>query len=131
MIDTVQSILAPIVADYLGFLLLALVGFFMRHLPSKWRLEVEQKHRLALHKALETGVNLAVDTLQRHPAVAVHDKAIAVVVDYVAGSVPDALQRLAPTQKQLEDMARAKIQAKLDAALGRDRLAEALQEAGA
>lgn len=131
MIDTIQAVLAPLVADYIGFLLLAALGFFMRHLPAKWRLEVEQKHRDALHKALETGVNLAIDTLQLHPAVATHDKAIAVVIDYVKGSVPDALKRFTPTQQQLEDMARAKLQAKLDAALGRDRLAEALRDAGA
>ncbi len=131
MIASIQSILAPIVADYLAFLILGIVGFFLRNLPAKWRLEVEQKHRDALHKALLTGVNLAVDTLQLHPAVATHDKAIAVAVDYVKGSVPDALKRLAPSQEQLEAMARAKLQEKLDAALGRDRLSEALREAGA
>ena len=131
MIDAIQNILAPVIADYLGFVILGIVGFFLRNLPAKWRLDVEQKHRDALHRALLTGVNFAFDTLQLHPAVATHDKAIAVAVDYVKGSVPDALKRLAPSQEQLEAMARAKLQEKLDAALGRDRLSEALREAGA
>lgn len=131
MIDIIQNITAPIISDYLGYVILGIVGFFLRHLPAKWRLEVEQKHRDALHKALETGVNLAFDTLQMHPAVATHDKAVSVVIDYVRESVPEALKRFSPSQQQLEDMARAKLQAKLDAMLGRDRLAEALKEAGA
>ena len=131
MIDTIQAILTPVIADYLGFVILGIAGFFLRNLPAKWRLDVEQKHRDALHRALLTGVNFAFDTLQLHPAVATHDKAIGVVVDYVKGSVPDALKRLAPSQEQLEAMARAKMQEKLDAVLGRDRLAEALREAGA
>ena len=103
----------------------------MRFLPERWRLDIEARHREALHKALDTGVGLLIDTMQKHPTIAAPDMAIGVVLEYVDRSVPDALRKLAPSRKHLEDMARAKLQARIDAMTGRDRLKEALDAAGA
>lgn len=82
------------------------------------------------HRALDTGVGLVIDALQTHPALAVPDRAVSEIAGYVHRSVPDALRRLAPSQAQLEAMARATLQDRVDAMLGRDRLAEALRRAG-
>ena len=59
------------------------------------------------------------------------DRAAGEIVDYVRRSIPGAIRKLGPSQAQLEQMARAKLQKRLDAITGRDRLAEALNQAGA
>lgn len=131
MLDIVQNIVQPIIVDLLLTLILAVIAWLMRKLPERWRLDIEARHRDALHKALDTGIGLAFDTMQKHPTIAAPDMAIGVVLDYVERSVPDALRKLAPSRAHLEDMARAKLQQKVDAIMGRDRLAEALKQAGA
>ncbi|WP_232845005.1 hypothetical protein [Paracoccus onubensis] len=131
IIDSMQNILQPIIVDYAVWLILAVLAWFFRRLPERWRIDIEAKHREALHWALYTGVGLVIDNLQRHPSIAVPDRAASEIVDYVRRSVPGAIRKLGPSQKQLEQMARAKLQERLDAITGRDRLAEALERAGA
>lgn len=130
MIDSIQSIIQPILVDLLLTLILAVLAWFLRLLPERFRVDIEAKHRAALHSAIDTGVGLLIDTMQKHPTIAAPDMAIGTVLDYVERSVPDAIRRLGPSRAQLEDMARAKLQQQVDAVLGRDRLAEALRQAG-
>ena len=130
MIDAIQNVLQPLLADYLAWALMGVLAWFLRWLPAKWRVEVEARHREALHRALNTGIGLVIDTIQKDPRIAVPDAAVGRIVGYVKASVPGAIRRLGPSQEMLETMARAKLQAELDAAFGRDRLAEALKDAG-
>lgn len=130
MIDTIQDIIQPIIVDYAAWVILALVGWFMRRLPEQWRINIEAKHREALHSALNTGVGLVIDSLQKSNAVAIPELAVNKVLSYVRNSVPDAIRKLAPTQEQLEMMARSKITEAMDQISGRDRLSEALRRAG-
>lgn len=111
-------------------LVLAIIGWAASFLPARFRLDIQQRHRDALHAALSTGVGLAIDTMQKHPTIAAPDMAIGVVLDYVERSVPEAIRKLGPSRAQLEDMARSKLQQQVDTVLGRDRLAEALRQAG-
>lgn len=129
-IDSIQSIIQPILVELLLTLILAVLAWFLRLLPERFRVDIEAKHRAALHSAIDTGVGLLIDTMQKHPTIAAPDMAIGTVLDYVERSVPDAIRRLGPSRAQLEDMARAKLQQQVDAVLGRDRLAEALAGAG-
>lgn len=129
-IDSIQSIIQPILVELLLTLILAVLAWFLRLLPERFRVDIEAKHRAALHSAIDTGVGLLIDTMQKHPTIAAPDMAIGTVLDYVERSVPDAIRRLGPSRSQLEDMARAKLQQQVDAVLGRDRLAEALRGAG-
>lgn len=131
MIDQIQNIIQPIIVDYAAWVILALAGWFLRRLPEQWRIEIEAKHREALHAALNTGVGLVIDSLQKNSPAAVPDMAISKVISYVRNSVPDAIKNLAPSQEQLEMMARSKITAALDQLVNRDRLAEALRNARA
>ena len=130
MIDSIQNIIQPILVELLLTLILAVLAWFLRLLPERFRVDIEAKHRAALHSALDTGVGLLIDTMQKHPTIAAPDMAIGTVLDYVERSVPDAIRRLGPSRAQLEDMARAKLQHQVDAVLGRDRLTEALKNAG-
>ena len=129
-LDSIQNIIQPIIVDLLLMLVLAIIGWAASFLPARFRLDIQQRHRDALHAALSTGVGLAIDTMQKHPTIAAPDMAIGVVLDYVERSVPDAIRRLGPSRAQLEDMARSKLQQQVDTVLGRDRLAEALRGAG-
>ena len=131
MIDSLQSIVQPVIVDLLLMLVLAIVGWAASFLPARFRLDIEQRHRDALHLALDTGVGLLIDTMQRHPAVSVPDRAVTQVLTYVRNSVPDAIRNLGPSQAQLEAMARSRIQERLAMLTGRDALTEALREAGA
>lgn len=126
MIDSIQNIIQPVLVEVILAAAVALFGFLNRKLPARHRLELEQRHRDALHQAINTGIGLAIDTVQKHPAVAPTDQAIGAILDYVEASVPDALRHLAPTRAHLERMARAKLQQQVDAIMGRDRLTEAL-----
>lgn len=129
-IDSIQNIIQPIIVDLLLMLVLAIIGWAASFLPARFRLDIQQRHRDALHAALSTGVGLAIDTMQKHPTIAAPDMAIGVVLDYVERSVPEAIRKLGPSRAQLEDMARSKLQQQVDTVLGRDRLAEALRQAG-
>lgn len=129
-LDSLQNIIQPILVELLLTLILAVLAWFLRLLPERFRVDIEAKHRAALHSAIDTGVGLLIDTMQKHPTIAAPDMAIGTVLDYVERSVPDAIRRLGPSRAQLEDMARAKLQQQVDAVLGRDRLAEALRGAG-
>lgn len=71
-------------------------------------------------RALHSGAELLIDALQKHPAVAVPDRAIGELLDYVRMSVPGAIRRLGPSRAQLEQVARAKLRERLDAITGRE-----------
>ncbi|RMC37575.1 hypothetical protein [Paracoccus alkanivorans] len=118
-------------ADHCGLCHLLIFGalaWFFRRLPEHWRIDIEANHSEALHRALHSGAELLIDTLQKHPAVAIPDRAIGEIVDYVRMSVPAAIRRPGPLQ---ERMARAKLRERLDAITGRDRLSKTLERAGA
>lgn len=129
-LDSIQSVIQPILVELLLTLILAVLAWFLRLLPERFRVDIEAKHRAALHSAIDTGVGLLIDTMQKHPTIAAPDMAIGTVLDYVERSVPSAIRNLGPSRAHLEDMARAKLAQKVDAIMGRDRLSEALVQAG-
>ena len=109
MLEIVENIVRPLLTEYIGLLILGVLTWAMSKLPARLRLDIEQRHRDALHRALDTGIGLAFDTLQKHPGVAVPDLAVTTILDYVRKSVPDAIKNLGPSQAHLEAMARAKL----------------------
>lgn len=113
MLDTITDTLQPIVVETLLTVILGAIAWLMRKLPARMQIEIEAKHRAALHSALETGTAYAFDVLETalrtNPAIAASDATVGQVLDYVERSVPDALKRLAPSRAMLEAMARAKI----------------------
>lgn len=131
MYDHIQAAIQPVLVDYAVWLILGAFAWLMRRLPERFRLDIEARHREALHRALDTAAGLVLDTAQMHPAIAIPDAAITRGLGYVQASVPRALRKLGPSPEMLSDMMRAKLQDRLDAITGRDRLAEALRQAGA
>lgn len=85
------------------------------YMKVKTGLEIEAINRQALHSALETGVELAIAkaTKNKTAAAAAQDELVAMIVEYVQRSVPDALETLRPSREQLQDMAIAKVEQRL------------------
>ena len=132
MLDRVLDTLDPHIAELIWTALLTYFGWVFRWIART------KESRDALHRALQTGVDLATDAIVAailaNPAGIAADRLAGQVVSYVRGSVPDALKWLLPSEAQLIKMAEAKLNAKaaeLLAKMGPDPLAAALRDAGA
>ena len=130
MLDAAQSILQPILVDLLTYGLVTLIGVIASGLPGFLRRRVEAVDREAIYHAVDTTATLLVAGLKLDPRLRATDAAITAAARGVLSKMPGVVKRLAPTQEAVEDMIRAEVQRRIDAALGRDRLAEALREAG-
>lgn len=126
--DHAQAILQPVLVELLMAAILAVLAWIGRHVPAWLRLRIDQINRDALHRALETGTQLALDTVQAVPSVAAADATVTTVINYTKGSVPGALRHFLPSEAQLVAMARAKINEAL-AARGLDPLSQAVAAA--
>lgn len=94
----------PHLIEIAGLILTALIGWAATQASRKWGLDIEQRHRDALHTALLTGARLA---LSKQLTAAT---AIDLILSHVKQSVPDALGKLAPPRDVLENLARAKLE---------------------
>lgn len=130
MLDSLQSILQPIIVDLVVYGLTALLAVIASGLPGFLRRRVEAVDRDAIYRAVDTMATLIVGGIKLHPGVRVTDGAITAAAEALAAKMPGVVKRLAPTPTAIEDMIRAEVQRRIDAALGRDRLAEALTRAG-
>lgn len=109
--DTIQQVVEPLIVEALMAGALAILAWIGRLVPAWMKLRIDQINREALHRALETGTALALDAVQGIPTVSAADAAVTTVIGYVRRSVPGALRHFLPTDQQLVDMARAKINA--------------------
>lgn len=128
-----QSIItaaSPYILELLGVLLTGIIGWAAAAVRKKWGIEIEARHREAMHSALLTGAQLAMKNELTGKA------AIDLVLRYIKQSVPDAIGSLKPSPDVLTDLAKAKIeqvaQAKAKEAAGAavDALNDALRKAG-
>jgi len=126
----IQSILQPIIVDLLVWGVVSVVGVIASGLPGFLRRRVEAVDRQAIYHAVDTVTTLLFAAVRKQPAAAVTDAAISAAARGVLDKMPGVVRRLAPTQAAVEDMIRARLQERLDAALGRDRLAEELRRLG-
>lgn len=114
---------APVIDSVIGYvsagvsaLLAVVIGFVCAKLYAFLGINIEAKHREALHSALMTGVNAGlakVSDLIGGKAVDVKSSAVAEAVNYVMGAVPDAVKFFGLTEAKLTDMVTAKLQGQL------------------
>lgn len=130
MLDAAQSILQPIIVDLLTYGLITLIGVIASGLPGFLRRRVEAVDREAIYHAVNTAATLLFAGIRLDPRLRATDAAVTAAARGVLAKMPGVVRRLAPTQAAIEDMIRAELQRRLDGALGRDPLAEALREAG-
>ncbi|MGP3722366.1 hypothetical protein [Cereibacter sphaeroides] len=95
--------LTPSLLDLAGVVLTALIGFATVRFQRWTGIQIEARHREALHSAIMTAARLAV-ARKLAP-----DAAAAFVSSYVRDSVPDALKQLAPPADTLEALVRSRL----------------------
>lgn len=107
---TLSQILQPLYAELLPVFLqiiAAVLGFVILRAAEaarrRWNIEIEARHREALHRALMSGISAAMTRGLRGSAVI--DPALA----HARASVPDALAALQPEQSVLLALAAAKL----------------------
>lgn len=94
----------PALLDLLGIILAALLAWAAAAAKRKFGIDVEARHREALHSALMTGARLALARQLTGAA------AVELIVTHARESVSDAIGHLQPTGDFLERMAEAKLQ---------------------
>ncbi|AZV00303.1 hypothetical protein ACFSS8_05835 [Paracoccus kondratievae] len=102
-----QSIIhaaAPHVLELLGLVITGIIGWAAAAVRRKWGIEIEARHREALHWALTTAAQLAVKNQLTGK------QALDLMLEYVRRSVPDAIGNLRPSAEVLTDLAQAKLE---------------------
>ena len=95
----------PHLLELIAAIATLIIGWLAAKARARWGIEIEARHREALHSALMTGVRYALSRgLQDRKTVA------EAAVDYVRSSVPDALRALRPGSHQLVEMAESKLE---------------------
>lgn len=106
MMDILLAVLAasaPHFLELLGALVAALISWAAVAVQRKWGLDIEARHREALHSALMTGARMALDRALSPQSAA------ELAVAYARESVPDAMRKLQPSPEVLANLARAKL----------------------
>ncbi|WYK06411.1 hypothetical protein DWF04_022480 [Cereibacter sphaeroides f. sp. denitrificans] len=99
----VMTALMPSLLDFAGVVLTALIGFATVRFQRWTGIQIETRHREALHSATMTAARVAVaHGLTR-------DAATEFVLSYARASVPDALERLSPSVQTLDALVRSKL----------------------
>ncbi len=96
--------LTPVLVDAASVILMAVITWSARWFQRRTALEIDARHREALHSALMSGINAA---LSQHEGrgEAARKAIIGAALSHVRLSVPDALEHLAPTEKVLTSIA--------------------------
>ncbi|WP_147176011.1 hypothetical protein, partial [Cereibacter sphaeroides] len=95
--------LTPSLLDLAGVILTALIGLATVRFQRWTGIQIEARHREALHSAIMTAARVAV-ARKLAP-----DAATQFVSSYVRNSVPDALQQLAPPADTLDVLVRSRL----------------------
>lgn len=103
MLDNILAALAPHLLEVIGGALTLLLGLLFAQIRAKTGIDIEARHREALHSALMTGIRLALSKGLKP------QDAVKIAIGYAEQSVPDALRRLRPQGQTLEALARAKL----------------------
>ena len=103
--DAFLTAIAPHLLELIAAVATLIIGWLAAEARARWGIEIEARHREALHSALMTGVRHAISRgLQEREDVS------QAAVAYVQTSVPDAVRALKPGPQQLADMAEAKLE---------------------
>lgn len=128
---SVLETIRPMLLEIISLIIVAVVAWVGKTAKKKWGIDIEARHREALHWALYTGAQLALKQQLTGRA------AVELVLRYIQSSVPDSIIDLRATPEVLNDLAKAKLEqvaaerVKEISGEAVDKLAEALKRAGA
>ncbi|RWR26808.1 hypothetical protein D2T29_19720 [Sinirhodobacter populi] len=97
------SAVLPSLLEIAGLFLMAWLARVSTFAKEKWGIEIEAKHREALHSAIMSGIRSAVARGLTGPA------AIDAAIQHATASVPDAIAALNPASQVLINIASAKL----------------------
>ncbi len=105
MLNDLLRDLMPVALSGLSLLLTALIGSAAQTAKQRWGLDIEARHREALHSALMSGIRAAVED---GPG-AGKNVLVEQAVTYARESVPDAIARLRPSEAVLRRLVMGKL----------------------
>ncbi len=100
MEELIQAV-APAIAELVAVVVLGLLAMAYRRFSELTGIQIEAKHREALHTAIETGVLAAIEKGPNWGK----EQIIKAAVDHVRRSVPDAVKVLKPSDPVLHNLA--------------------------
>lgn len=109
LLAAVSADLLPVILQLIGVVLAALLARAANTARTRWGIEIEARHREALHSALMSGITSALSKGLTGQA------AITAALSYTLRSVPDAMAALDPSPDVLSNLAEAKLRQALAA----------------
>ncbi|MGZ2374983.1 hypothetical protein ACVI3U_002886 [Sinorhizobium medicae] len=106
VLSGILTVVMPHVLELASLAFAALLAWLAAWLKLKFKIDIEAKHREALHSALMTGVRLA---LARYGATAKREMVLGAAVDYAREAVPDAIKALKVDAGKLGEIALSKL----------------------
>lgn len=108
LLSQLQSEILPLMLQVISAIVGLIIAWAAATAKQRWGIEIEGRHREALHSAIMSGIRGAL--LAKLPREAVVSDAL----DYARASVPDALKALKPTDAVLNRIAEAKLKEVMD-----------------
>ncbi|AHD00477.1 hypothetical protein [Leisingera methylohalidivorans] len=102
--DVLQELM-PVLVSGLSVFLSAMIAAAAHKANQRWGLDIEARHREALHSAIMSGIKAAIEEGPEEAA----DVLISSAVGYAKASVPDAIARLSAGDPVLQRLARGKL----------------------
>ena len=99
--ETIWTAIEPYILEAFGLIITAVIGFAARQFSVWTGVEIEKAHREALHSALMSGAEQA---LEQGPSVVLADVKRA-AINHAYRSVPDAIAALVPGDTVLDTLA--------------------------
>lgn len=103
LLDQAFAQLIPIILTVLSTILTTVLVRGSTLIKQRWGVEIEEKHRDALHSAIMSGLRSALQRGEKD------DEAISSAITYAHESVPDAIKALKPASTVLSSIATAKL----------------------
>ncbi|WP_423209090.1 hypothetical protein E2976_17745 [Paracoccus yeei] len=102
--DIIIDAVVPQLLEIVALILAAMLAWASAKAKAKWGIDIEARHRDALHSAIMTGVRLALAKGMDGPSV------VTAALDHARLSVPDAINALGAGKTVLVNLAEAKMQ---------------------
>ena len=114
--SAVFEIVRPYLVEFVGLLMIAIVGWLARTVKAKLGIDIEAGHREALQAALTNAAGLVINRaggVIGALSLPTHNPMIAEGVDYVVKSAPDALKHFGITPEAAGRVLTEKLEAKI------------------
>lgn len=97
LLMTLWASILPHLLEIVSVVILLLIGRAADTLRARWRIQIEEGHRAALHMALMSGLRAALQRKERDP--------VASAITHARISTPDAIRALGGTDGALRGIA--------------------------